>query len=338
MLNKHLLCFVFFLSYASFGMAGEFRLDVPVRCVAQDGCQVFQYFDHDPGPGWKDYACGQRSYDGHTGTDFRVRDLGVMARGVSVVASAPGVVRAVRDGVEDADARTLSRDALAGREAGNAVVLLHDGGYETQYSHLKRGSVAVKKGQHVEAGQVLGLVGMSGLTAFPHVELRVRRGLMDVDPFTGSGAGDDPALCGPGTGVLWSQQALRALAYTETDLLGAGFALGAVSMADAERGIPDLEALPEDAEALALWFLLAGVREGDVLHSAVTVPGGKVLVRDKRPLAKTQVQYFQFVGGRRATGEVWPQGTYEGRIVLRRKGAGDQWRTVLDKTRRITVH
>ncbi|WP_247877773.1 M23 family metallopeptidase [Azospirillum thiophilum] len=72
----------------------------------------------------------------------------------------------MRDGMEDVSIRQ-SGGAPAGYDAGNAVVVDHGNGWETQYSHLKRGSVAVRPGVRVEAGTVLGQIGLSGRTEFP---------------------------------------------------------------------------------------------------------------------------------------------------------------------------
>ncbi len=55
---------------------------------------------------------------------------------------------------------------------GNAVHLAHANGYESYYMHLSR--ILVHKGQHVEQGQRIGLVGMTGLATGPHLDFRLR--------------------------------------------------------------------------------------------------------------------------------------------------------------------
>jgi D-3-phosphoglycerate dehydrogenase len=60
------------------------------------------------------------------------------------------------------------RGEIAGRECGNGVVIAHEDGWETQYCHMRRGSVAVQPGERVARGQTLGLVGcgrIGGATA-----------------------------------------------------------------------------------------------------------------------------------------------------------------------------
>ena len=71
-------------------------------------------------------------------------------------------MKATRDGMTDVSIRDAGHGAVAGREAGNGVLIEHGGGWQTQYSHLRSGSVSVKPGERVEAGTPLGLIGLSG--------------------------------------------------------------------------------------------------------------------------------------------------------------------------------
>ena len=43
------------------------------------------------------------------------------------------------------------------------------------YAHMKRGSVRVRRGQRVRAGQRIGLVGNSGNTTVPHLHFGIQR-------------------------------------------------------------------------------------------------------------------------------------------------------------------
>ncbi|MEL6588115.1 MAG: M23 family metallopeptidase [Pseudomonadota bacterium] len=108
-----------------------------------------------------------------------------MRVGVAVLAAAGGVVEAVRDGMADVSVRDIGFDAVAGREAGNGVVIRHNQDCVTQYSHLKKGSVQVRPGDRVARGAVIGSIGLSGRTEFPHVEFTVRHRGEPVDPFVG---------------------------------------------------------------------------------------------------------------------------------------------------------
>lgn len=68
------------------------------------------------------------------------------------------------------------RVIFAGRKGGdgNLVKIQHTNGYDTYYMHLSR--ILVRNGQHVEQGQRIGLVGMTGLATGPHLDFRIERG------------------------------------------------------------------------------------------------------------------------------------------------------------------
>ena len=91
-----------------------------------------------------------------------------------MIESAAGNIKALRDGVSDIDYTPARASELDGKECGNGVVIAHDQGLETQYCHLKQGSISVKVGDTVQVGDVLGEIGLSGRTQFPHVHVSVR--------------------------------------------------------------------------------------------------------------------------------------------------------------------
>jgi murein DD-endopeptidase MepM/ murein hydrolase activator NlpD len=65
------------------------------------------------------------------------------------------------------------RVIFAGRKGGdgNLVKVQHTNGYITYYMHLSR--ILVRRGQRVEQGQRIGLVGMTGLATGPHLDFRI---------------------------------------------------------------------------------------------------------------------------------------------------------------------
>jgi len=66
--------------------------------------------------------------------------------------------------------------------AGRMVHLRHASGYETMYLHLSAFARGVRAGAHVEQGQVVGYVGASGLATGPHLDYRIRRNGVFVNP------------------------------------------------------------------------------------------------------------------------------------------------------------
>jgi murein DD-endopeptidase MepM/ murein hydrolase activator NlpD len=103
----------------------------------------------------------------HTGVDIDAEEgTAILAAGSGTVVSADwGLFTEVPGNITD--------------PYGQAVVLRHDFGYKGQtlytvYAHMS-GIIAVV-GQHVETGDVLGLVGDTGITTGPHLHFEVRLG------------------------------------------------------------------------------------------------------------------------------------------------------------------
>lgn len=94
----------------------------------------------------------------HLGVDYRA------ATGAPVVAVADGVVVS----------------AGRNRGAGRLIHLRHANGLETQYLHLS--AQKVRAGQRVRQGDVIGLVGATGLVTGPHLDYRVRKNGAFVNP------------------------------------------------------------------------------------------------------------------------------------------------------------
>jgi murein DD-endopeptidase MepM/ murein hydrolase activator NlpD len=57
---------------------------------------------------------------------------------------------------------------------GNVVILQHSGGISTVYGHLSHITSGLHKGVSVTQGEVIGLVGMSGLATGPHLHYEFR--------------------------------------------------------------------------------------------------------------------------------------------------------------------
>jgi murein DD-endopeptidase len=115
--------------------------------------------------------------------------------GAPVRSVAPGTVVLVRDGVSDnvplSGVMAVTVDATSA--TGNTVVVdLGDRRYAT-YAHLRPGSLKVKHGDTVVAGQLLGDVGNSGNSLAPHLHFQIGD---SVEPLAGEGL---PFALGPFT-------------------------------------------------------------------------------------------------------------------------------------------
>ena len=282
-------------------------LNLPIDCKLGKTCFVQQYMDVDPTRGARDFGGGTVTYDGHKGTDFRLSSQKAMHAGVRVVASAGGSVKRVRDGMGDQMIRTdADRARIKGKECGNGVVIDHGEGWETQYCHMKRGSIIVVKGQQVLVGDVLGQVGLSGKTQFPHVHIAVRKDGQKVDPF-------DPDA------NLWAKALRPALTYRPTRIINIGFADGAVKMVDIMRGKFDGFSPTKTAPALVAFVRAINLVKGDQIRLTMKGPKGGIAAKlyDAVPRAKAHQMYF--TGKKRPAGG-WPLGGYLVQAVVLRDG------------------
>lgn len=317
-----------FVLFATAAWADPPRLGLPLHCVPGQTCWVMNYPDTDPGPAARDFTCRPRTYDNHSGTDFALRDLDTMRRGVPVLAAAAGKVVAARDGVEDGLwlAGRKQEVVAAQRQCGNRVAIDHGDGWVTDYCHMRRGSIRVKVGEQVAAGQPIGLVGISGMTDFPHAHMGVLRfapGATDgdpVDPFTGA---KNAAGCGRDPHPLWAVP----VAYDSGTLYAAGFAdhipKGAEVKADAEGA----GRLPATAPSLVVWGTMFGAARGDQVHVRLTGPDGTLLLNQAVTIDGDQAWRLSAIGKKRPPAG-WMPGRYAGTFTLERAGRPPQSRSV----------
>jgi murein DD-endopeptidase MepM/ murein hydrolase activator NlpD len=110
------------------------------------------------GFGWRTHPI-YKTQEFHPGMDFSA------PQGTEIYSTGDGVVEA-------ADARAQGY--------GNHVVVNHGYGYRTLYGHMLR--FAVRRGQKVKRGQLIGYVGSTGLSTGPHVHYEVIKGGKKVNP------------------------------------------------------------------------------------------------------------------------------------------------------------
>ncbi len=286
--------------------AADFRLAFPVDCSLGQDCIIQNYVDLDAGNGWQDYNCGTLTYDGHKGTDIRIRDFVAMSEGVAVGAAADGVVLGIRNDMADRRPGERYEDYLGkttGKECGNGIVLAHEGGFQTQYCHLMKGSVAVKKGAEIKEGDFLGSIGMSGKTQFPHLHISVRHGKKVVGPFNGK--------CSDSGRYLWKDK----IDYSGTHLLKSGFSDRTQTLDSIEEGIHPR--LATDSAILLFWVNVVGIQQGDLQEIALTRPDGRILAASTQTIEKSKVNWLSYVGGKKPAGG-WPKGRYTASYTLKR--------------------
>ena len=94
--------------------------------------------------------------------------------GVDYAAPTGTPVRAVADGV-------VERCGWSGGY-GKQVIIRHNGGIESWYSHLASYSIGLKDGDAVDQGKIIGYVGSTGSSTGPHLDFRLKKGDDFVNP------------------------------------------------------------------------------------------------------------------------------------------------------------
>ncbi len=294
-------------------LPGSPKLDFPLACVIGRTCEIQHYVDRDPGPGVRDYRCGVQTYQAHNGVDIRVPDMIAQRRGVDVLAAAAGRVARVRDGVADISVRTPGVPSVTNQACGNAVVIDHGSGWETQYCHMARGSVRVKPGDVVTAGAPVGQVGLSGNTEYPHLHFTVRHNGAVVDPFApASGSG-----CAAQADI-WTPTARAKMTYKVGSVLNAGFAGGPVTQDQVETG--GIAPPGQGAAAVVAYVRAIGLQAGDEIDLELKGPDGTSLARSRAPpLDRWKAQWLTYVG-KKAPAAGWPGGIYAAEYRILRRG------------------
>jgi hypothetical protein len=276
---------------------------------------------------FQDFSGGRQTYDGHDGTDFALADQRAMQRGVAVKAAAAGRVVRVRDGVADKRvANPQQAQAISATGCGNAVVIDHTPEWRTYYCHLRNGSLLVKPGMRVEKGAALGLVGLSGLSSYPHVHFGVLHKGKPVDPFVGLTAGKD---------MLASRKPLweTPVRYLETGLISAGFSNQREDSETVWQGLSSTRQLTTAASSIVFWVHPFGVLAGDLEQIRLLAPDGSIASESHTVIASpNRINRVSWVGKRNTVVSPLGAGIWRGQYQLRR---GD--RLLIDATQEVAI-
>ena len=286
---------------------------MPLNCTLDRDCWIINLPDAGQDDRALDHRCGSRTYNRHEGTDFAVRDFLAVDEGADVIASAGGVVTAARDGTPEHFLHDEKSSRLVGAKAcGNAVIVQHEGGWESLYCHLRKDSISVALGDRVKRGDKLGQVGMSGRTQFPHVHVEFRRGGKTINPFTG---GPIEEGCRKPERPLW--QAAADIRYPEFALYAAGFTDHVPTAQRIWSSARSPVSMARHAPALVLWAAMFGVRSGDVLKLRIVDPDGAALAVREVRMNLAQARTMTSVG-RNLQPDGWKPGRWLGEATLER--------------------
>ncbi len=102
------------------------------------------------------------SHKGEKALDFKVK------AGTKVCAAREGVVTAIR---KDSDRGGLKPENISD---GNYITIQHPDGSVAWYWHFMKDGVLVNEGDTIKTGQLIGLSGNTGYSAFPHLHFEVQ--------------------------------------------------------------------------------------------------------------------------------------------------------------------
>lgn len=308
------------------------RLGVPVSCDFSTGhkCWISNYPDHDMGKGIADYRCLSRTYNvpnrfgmAHQGTDFAALDWrhwNSSSDQLTVVAAADGTVLRLRDGVQDR--RSLDK-APGATACGNAVVLDHGQNWQSSYCHLKKNSIAVKVGDKVTKGDVLGLMGSSGFSSYPHLHFMIGLngpdGFEVIDPFSATRLTESCSLY---RGTLWDASAAATFEYAQAHMVKIGFVAAEPSPEDLLFTLRARDTLSwSETPNLSVFAYFSGAAEGDFVRFRVLGPDGHILLKSTAQLSgqPSRRRLFSALKGAKAIQAIKKNGTPlpTGRFQLR---------------------
>lgn len=95
--------------------------------------------------------------------------------GVDYAAPTGTPVQSIGDGV-------VIKKAYQRRGGGNYVKIKHNSVYRTTYMHLSRFGKGIKTGARVKQGQVIGYVGSTGMSSGPHLDFRIFKNGIPINP------------------------------------------------------------------------------------------------------------------------------------------------------------
>lgn len=228
---------------------------------------INNFNDLDPGPGVLDFGCSNWTYNGHDASDVDLRGFGEQAIGVPVFSAMDGVVIDSHDGEFDMNTAAQGQPA-------NFCVIDHGGGRIALYFHFKKNSVLVQPGDHVVAGQQLGLTGSSGNSTWPHLHFATYDGGERYEPYAGE--------CRPGDSGWFDQIPIRREFYVRD------FGFSRTNIGDGPFppfALPRTGHFDVRDKVRQLWFLVGGIMpESAILDIRLFRPNGSLVTQSRLSL------------------------------------------------------
>ena len=163
-MKTHLLILSTFLTYTSSAQLSDREIyDAKGGRIKNDTSYIY-WLPYMPGKKFflAQAANSHMSHKEELSLDFK------MKKGSQICAAREGVVIEVK---KDSDKGGLKDEYLS---QGNHIIIQHKDGSIAQYWHLDKDGAYVNVGDTVQKGQLIGLSGNTGYTAFPHLHFQVK--------------------------------------------------------------------------------------------------------------------------------------------------------------------
>lgn len=252
----------------------------PLDCSHTDGCYVLSMPDVSAvSDSPQDGFCGPQARDGGKELDIGLSSISAIKDNVPVVAARGGEVISVTTNAPDQVRGEGVPLPVGVTPCGNGVILDHDGGWNTVYCHLQQGSIPLKAGQKVKAGQTIGYIGLSGATRWPKLSFSAIRNGSVFDPMTRANI---LRGCIPGKTASTLFSDYPKYTYRPAAIAGTGVTVEAIDDNDVRRGYLGTETRIHHANPnITLWTLVLGTRQGDTLHITVYPPASSLAYTEK---------------------------------------------------------
>jgi len=265
----------------------------PLDCELGKSCWISNLPRHHVQGKQVDFRCGPITYERNDGTDIALKDIKQMNEGVSVISPINGVVELKEEGMSDISAKTIGYKASEGRECGNKIVISNNE-MQVKLCHLKNKSIRVSVGDEINAGDIIGEVGLSGLTDHPHLHISLLDKsdtvVREVDPFYGP-----QSDCGLEPKSLWLNHELMEKHAATGIVYNYGFAFENITAEHAMSG-EYLHAQPEYTEEFIAFVDIFSVNRGDKLTVTILDSSNNVFAKREHEFGKYQARYFLFAG------------------------------------------
>lgn len=277
MRQRYILFFLILLCFAPNGLWGQKKITTPIAGKYGKDYIIVNHVDWGIGDSVKDAWCGSKSYNGHQGTDFTLRNFIQMDSGVNVLACDTGVVTFVKDGIFDKETESVISKGL-----GNYIAIAHSGKFYSYYGHLKKNSLLVKVGDTVLPGQVIAQVGSSGNSTDPHLHFEWwYDSSILIDPFLGP--------CGNGYSY-WKDQ----IPYdTSFAVWNSGLTRDSLDLNKIRFQETRLDTFTTITDPIInYWSLLYGLKKGDSIEIEWYAPDNTLWFANKTTITQDYAYYY----------------------------------------------